>query len=171
MVIPPACSRQGLCGNVLYQPLDSSFRWNDEGVLFWLYIQRLKAISADKDWNGWIAFFLKAIIKQSSDNANRVKRIMNLYDIMKQKIQDITHSQYNLRLLDSLFSKPIFRTSDLVRQLNQDYGIHQKTTPALLRQLREAGVLLELRAGSGRRAAILCFPELLNVAEGQEVSE
>ena len=24
MVIP------GLCGNVLYQPLDSSFRWNDE---------------------------------------------------------------------------------------------------------------------------------------------
>ncbi len=135
------------------------------------YYQRLKAISADKDWNGWIAFFLKAIIKQSSDNANRVKRIMNLYDIMKQKIQDITHSQYNLRLLDSLFSKPIFRTSDLVRQLNQDYGIHQKTTPALLRQLREAGVLLELRAGSGRRAAILCFPELLNVAEGQEVSE
>ena len=38
MVIPPACSRQGLCGNVLYQPLDSSFRWNDEGVLFRLYI-------------------------------------------------------------------------------------------------------------------------------------
>ena len=34
----PACSRQGLCGNVLYQPLDSSFRWNDEGVLFRLYV-------------------------------------------------------------------------------------------------------------------------------------
>ena len=27
-----------LCGNVLYQPLDSSFRWNDDGVSFWLYI-------------------------------------------------------------------------------------------------------------------------------------
>ncbi len=27
-----------LCGNVLYQPLDSSFRWNDDGVSFRLYI-------------------------------------------------------------------------------------------------------------------------------------
>ena len=34
----PACSRQGLCGNILYQLLDSSFRWNDEGVSFRLYI-------------------------------------------------------------------------------------------------------------------------------------
>ena len=32
MVIPR------LCGNVWHKPLDSSFRWNDEGVSFQLYI-------------------------------------------------------------------------------------------------------------------------------------
>lgn len=39
---------------------------------------------------------------------------------------------------------------------------------ALLRQLKEAGILRELQRGSGRRAATLCFPQLLNVVEGRE---
>lgn len=133
------------------------------------YYERLKAISVGEDWNGWIAFFLQAIVQQSSDNATRVQRIMVLYEDMKIRIQDVTHSQYTVHLLDALFTKPIFQTSDLVRQLNQEYGIHPKTTPTLLRQLREANILLELRPSSGRRPAILCFPELLNVVEGREL--
>ena len=70
---------------------------------------------------------------------------------------------------DAIFSKPIFRTSDLAQQLAADYGIHDKTAPALLRQLRDAGILRELQPGSGRRAATLCFPRLINLAEGREV--
>jgi hypothetical protein len=39
----------------------------------------------------------------------------------------------------------------------------------VLRQLRDAGILRELQPGSGRRAATLCFPRLINLAEGREV--
>ncbi|MBV1879324.1 MAG: hypothetical protein KUG79_16905, partial [Pseudomonadales bacterium] len=102
-------------------------------------------------------------------NSERVKAIMALYDNMKLRIHDITHSQYSVYLLDALFSRPIFKTTDLVSRFRDEYGIHEKTTPSLLRQLKEAGVLMELQAGSGRRAAVLCFPELLNLAEGREV--
>jgi len=35
--------------------------------------------------------------------------------------------------------------------------------------LREAGILEVLNEGSGRRAAVLMFPRLLNIAEGREV--
>ncbi|WP_367026867.1 Fic/DOC family N-terminal domain-containing protein [Methylococcus sp. ANG] len=133
------------------------------------YYERLKAISAEKDWDGWIAFFLRATIEQAGQNTRRVEAIKALYDEMKIAIQETTHSQYSVHLLDAIFSKPIFRTSDLAQKLAADYGIHEKTVPALLRQLKAAGILRELQAGSGRRAATLCFPRLINLAEGREV--
>lgn len=133
------------------------------------YYQRLSNISKEGDWNGWIAFFLKAITVQAKQNSARVKAIMALYDDMKQRIHEITRSQYSVYLLDALFSKPIFKTSDLASQLERDFGISKRTVPALLRQLKEADVLLELTPGSGRKPAVLCFAELLNLAEGKEV--
>jgi Fic family protein len=133
------------------------------------YYQRLNAISADNDWNGWIAFFLKAITIQARQNSDRVKAIMQLYDEMKVRIHEITHSQYSVYLLDGLFSRPIFKTTDLVNQFTQEYSIHKATTLGLLRQLKDEKVLVEMQAGSGSRAAVLCFSELVNLAEGREV--
>lgn len=133
------------------------------------YYQRLKGISAEGDWNGWIAFFLQAIITQAGQNSARVAAIQALYEDMKVAIQAATHSQYTVNVLDAIFSKPIFRSSDLAQQLFKDFGIHEKTTPGLLRQMKNAGILRELRPGSGRRSATLCFPRLINLAEGKEV--
>lgn len=132
------------------------------------YYQRLKAISAEGDWNGWIAFFLQAIVIQASQNSARVTAIQALYEEMKLAIQSATRSQYTMQVLDAIFSKPIFRVADLAQQL-KDSGIHEKTTPGLLRQMKDAGILLELKPGSGRRSATLCFPRLINLAEGREV--
>ena len=133
------------------------------------YYQRLKAISGEGDWNGWIGFFLGAITTQAIQNGKRVGAIKALYDEMKVAIQETTHSQYSVHLLDAIFSKPMFRTSDLAQQLTAEYGIHEKTTPGLLRQLKDAGILREIQPGSGRRAATLCFPRLINLAEGKNV--
>jgi Fic family protein len=133
------------------------------------YYQRLKAISTEGDWNGWIAFFLQAITTQAAQNSTRVSAIQALYEEMKLAIQAATHSQYTVHVLDAIFSKPIFRSSDLTAQMHKEFGIHEKTTPGLLRQMKEAGILRELQAGSGRRPATLCFPRLVNLAEGREV--
>ena len=58
---------------------------------------------------------------------------------------------------------PMERKTDFMKRTN----IHKPTAMGLLRQLKGAGILKELRQGSGRRAAVLCFPELLNIAEGR----
>ena len=115
------------------------------------------------------AFFLQAITHQARENSRRVKGIMALYEEMKIQVHDITHSQYSVYLLDAIFSKPIFKSSDLVYQFNQEYGIHEKTTPGLLRQLRDANILTILQPASGRRSSVLCFPRLINLAEGKNV--
>lgn len=133
------------------------------------YYARLKAISAQGDWNGWIAFFLRATAVQAAQNGQRVATIQALYEEMKRAIHEVTHSQYTVHLLDAIFSKPIFRVSDLAQQLCQEFGIHEKTAPALLRQLRDADILRELQPAAGRRAATLCFPRLINLAEGLQV--
>jgi len=129
------------------------------------YYVRLQNISREGDWNSWIAFFLTAITEQAKSNNKKVKAMMVLYEAMKIKIHDITHSQYTIHLLDAIFDRPIFGTTDFVKRTN----IHKPTAMGLLRQLKAHDILKELRPGSGRRAAILCFPELLNIAEGKQI--
>lgn len=133
------------------------------------YYMRLRGISGEGDWNGWIAFFLQAIIEQSKQNSERVKSIMSLYESMKEDVRRETHSQYSVYLLDAIFNKPVFKTSDCATELKKSHGIHEKTTQGLLRQLRDAGILLELQRGSGSRSSILWFPTLINLAEGKQV--
>jgi hypothetical protein len=41
-----------------------------------------------------------------------------------------------VHLLDAIFSKPIFRSPDLTAQLFQNFGVHEKTTPGLLQQMK-----------------------------------
>ncbi|MBU3914877.1 Fic family protein [bacterium] len=133
------------------------------------YYQRLKAISDDGDWDGWIAFFLKAVASQANENSYRVREIMKLYENMKIKVHKITRSQYSVYILDAIFGKPTFKVSDICRQLNHKHKIHNKTSSSLLRQLKNDGILMELKAGSGRQSTIYCFPDLINLTEGREV--
>ncbi len=129
------------------------------------YYSRLKGISAEGDWNGWIAFFLEAIVTQAAQNGERVSAIQSLYAEMKQAIQAATHSQFTVQVLDAIFDRPIFTTTDFVKRT----GIHKPTAMGLLRKLKENDILKEFRSSRGSRAAILCFPQLLNIAEGREI--
>ena len=129
------------------------------------YYAHLKGISVDHDWNSWIAFFLQAVIAQARQNGARVVDIRKLYEAMKEKIHDITHSQYTVHLLDAVFDRPIFTTTDFIIRTE----IHKPTAIGLLRQLKVNGILKELSPGSGRRAAVLCFSELLNIVEGRTI--
>lgn len=130
-----------------------------------LYYARLQGISREGDWTGWIAFFLQAITQQAQANTERVREILTLYERMKQRITELTRSQYAITVLDALFDRPIFQSGDFV----QRSGIPKQTALPFLRTLREAGVLHVLREASGRRSAVLAFRELLNSAEGRQV--
>ena len=134
------------------------------------YYEHLKAISAQGDWNGWIAFFLEAVALQARTNSERVSAIMKLYERMKHRLQDMTGSRYAIYLLDALFGRPLFQTTDLVTELERRCGLHRKTTLTLLRPLKQAGILVEIKPAAGNRAAVLCFEELVALAEGRQIT-
>ena len=140
--------------------LSSYLEANREG-----YYSTLNEISKAGDWNGWIAYFLTSVATQAVKNIEKVNEIRGLYEGMKERIQEYTHSQYSLTILDQIFKRPVFRTTEFSRET----GMPKNTALNLLRILREKQILAEFIPPSGQRPAVLCFPKLLNTAEGKEV--
>lgn len=128
------------------------------------YYGRLLAVSRDGDWTGWCEFFLQAVIAQADANQRKAQDILALYQARKGWISDETRSQYAVRALDWMFARPIFQSSDFVASAD----IPRPTAIRILRVLRDGGMLRELRPSAGRRAAVLAFTELLNIAEGRD---
>ena len=129
------------------------------------YYEKLLSVSRDGDWTGWCGFFLNTVISQAEDNERKAKKTLKLYREKKHWIMEKTRSQYAVRALDWFFNRPIFRTSDFV----QTSDIPRPTANRIVAIAKEGGLLRELRPGRGRRAAVLAFPELLNIAEGEAV--
>ncbi|MDR1484249.1 MAG: Fic family protein [Planctomycetaceae bacterium] len=125
------------------------------------YYQALRLISSQNDWDTWIEFFLRAVLQQAKTNGAIVKKILSLYEDMKNKVQKTTHSQYTINVLDFLFSYPMFQSNNFLK----GSGIVKKTAGHLLFQLKKAGIVQESESGRGRNPATLIFKELQNITE------
>lgn len=129
------------------------------------YYERLLAISREGDWTGWCCFFLNALKVQAEENQEKAVSILKLYEQMKLTVSQAIRSQYAIHTLDWIFGRPIFKSSDFITSA----GIPEPTAKRIIPILRNAGVLRVMQEPRGRRAATLCFPELLNLAEGRNV--
>ena len=129
------------------------------------YYDGLLAVSRDDDWTGWCRFFLEAVRVQAEDNLAKAQGVIDLYDRMKGRVADLTRSRYAIRALDWMFDRPIFRSADFAASA----GLAERTARRILDVLCAGGILRVLNSGSGRRTTVLVFPELLNVAEGEQV--
>jgi len=130
------------------------------------YYARLRGISApEKDWNGWIEFFLEAVANEATNNCEKAKGIMALYEELKVKIPQITHSQHSMRIQDVLFNRPIFQSNDFV----EDIGINHNSAKRFLRLLKEADLVRELLPRKGANPAKLVFWRLINITEERKI--
>lgn len=129
------------------------------------YYERLRAVSRDDDWTGWCGFFLQAVRIQAEENLDKAQGIIRLYEEVKGRIGHVTRSRYAIQALDFIFEHPIFETTAFVSGL----GSAERTARRILDTLCESGILRVMSQGSGKRAAVLVFPDLLNIAEGREV--
>ncbi|MCP4041077.1 MAG: Fic family protein [Gammaproteobacteria bacterium] len=129
------------------------------------YYSRLRAISDEGDWTGWVSFFLRAVTEQAAQNGRTLREIMSLYEATKKQVRDITRSVHAARLVDALFDRPIFTAADIARRA----GAPKPTVHKLIQRLLDESVLQTLREAAGRRPAILTFAELLNTVERKQL--
>lgn len=126
------------------------------------YYERLLAVSRDDDWSGWCAFFLGAVREQAEHNLEKANAVLDLYNKMKSKMVEISHSQFSIHALDWIFENPIFNSTDFTNSS----GIPKPTAARILRVLKEEDILQVWQKASGRRPAVFGYADLLNVAEG-----
>ena len=127
------------------------------------YYERLGKITSEGDWNGWIVFFLNAVVEQSAHNLSLVRSIIELYERTKQDLSELIHSDQSIYIVDMLFDAPVFRANEVHEKL----GIQRQRAAGYIRQLKEAGIINELFPASGRRAALLSFDRLWEITDRQ----
>ncbi|WP_292420037.1 Fic family protein [Methanoregula sp.] len=125
------------------------------------YYDNLLAVSRDNDWNGWIGFFLQALIEQATENNQKATAIIELYEKMKKEVPEATHSQYAVQAIDTLFSRPIFKSADFIAESK----IPKPSAHRILKGLTEADILTVSREGKGKSPTIYRFSRLIAITE------
>lgn len=128
------------------------------------YYIRLREISNKNNWDGWVKFYLNAVVDQSRKNSAKVKEILDRYLKMRDYIVERTRSQYAHQLLDAIFDKPIFRSGDIQKKSN----IPKQSLMPMLKQLQDDKVLIIIRKASGRTPAVFVFQKLLEITEDKQ---
>lgn len=123
------------------------------------YYDNLKNITDTGDWTKWLKFFLGAIIEQAKENTQKVKAILKLYDEMKEKITEKTHSQFAIQTLDHLFMYPVFNSSKFLVETK----IPKPSANRILTVLAKNNIITISRKGKGRRPTIYRFGKLLEI--------
>ncbi len=123
------------------------------------YIARMRAVSEDGDWTGWVVFFLHALHEQACVNIDTANRILVLYGEMREQFRIVLNSQFHDQALDFVFGNPVFKNDRFVERS----GIPAASARALSRRLVEAGLVRTLQPSSGRRAALYAFDPLLTL--------
>lgn len=103
------------------------------------YYESLQNISKNNEWEAWIKFFLIAVEKQSIKNIQKVKQILELYNKLKEKIVDIPTPKNAIKVLDFLFSMPVFDSADFARKT----GIKKDSTFRILKYLLDEKIIFD----------------------------
>jgi len=101
------------------------------------YYENLQGISKNDDWEKWIKFFLVAVEKQSEINTKKVESILSLYGKTKEKVIDIPTPKNSIKVLDFIFSMPIFDSGDFM----ESTGIKKDSVFRILKFLSDEKIV------------------------------
>ena len=123
------------------------------------YIDTMRNVSENNNWEAWCIFFLKAIEKQAIRNLEIVESIKSLYEEMKRVFSDTLSSKWSVNALDYIFTNPIFRNN----RFTSKSGIPGPTAARFTRVLLDKELLRTIEESSGRRPALYAFEPLLKL--------
>lgn len=123
------------------------------------YIDQMRNVSENDDWNGWCNFFLQAIEQQAIRNLVIAENIRSLYEDMKKVFSDTLSSKWSVAALDFVFTNPIFRNS----KFTSKSGIPPASAARFTRVLQENKLLTPIEEASGRRSALYSFEPLMQL--------
>jgi Fic family protein len=123
------------------------------------YIDTMRHVSKNNDWEKWCVFFLNAVEKQAIRNLEIAESITSLYEEMKHVFSDTLSSKWSVNALDYIFTNPIFRNN----RFTSKSGIPGPTASRFTRMLLDKELIRTIEESSGRRPALYAFEPLLKL--------
>ena len=96
-----------------------------------LYVDRLFAVSAENDWEGWIRLCLQATVSQAGETIERCQNLQGAYRDFLEQLKGAKGSIRLAAIVDDLFSSPLVEPRALTRRLNVTYPTAQKDVDRL----------------------------------------
>jgi Fic family protein len=123
------------------------------------YADLLLRVSREGAWTEWIRFFLTGIAEQSRDGVLRSKRLFQLWEAYREKVQTARSAGHLLRIVNLLFDTPALT----IRQIEKRLKITYPAAQANVEKLVAAGILREHT--KRQRNRIYVAPEILATIE------
>ena len=123
------------------------------------YFAALSELESSGSWDGWIKFFLVAVIEASSNTMLVLRNIYLLEQNDYQKLLETGLAVSSLKLLDLLFEKPFITLPFIVKEL----GLNKQTANTLLSKFLEINILHETTGQ--RRNRIFVYKKLIDILE------
>lgn len=124
-----------------------------------LYIDTMRNVSENGDWESWCKFFLNAVEKQAMRNLEVAESIKDLYEEMKSVFSEILSSKWSVNALDYIFTNPVFRNN----KFTSNSGIPAPTAARFTRILLDNNLIFTREESSGRRPALYSFEPLMKL--------
>ncbi len=124
-----------------------------------IYIDIMRRVSEEDKWEEWCEFFLKAVESQAVKNLNIAEEIAALYEEMKIRFASILSSKWSVQALDFIFTNPVFRNN----RFSSNSGIPPASAQRFTKLLQDSGIVTQIEAPSGRRAALYSFEPLMEI--------
>ena len=124
-----------------------------------LYIDTMRNVSENSDWEGWCVFFLEAVERQAIRNLNIAEEISTLYEEMKTTFSDVLSSKWSVNALDFVFTNPVFRNNKFTTKS----GIPIPSAARFTRELLNHDLIFTIEESSGRRPALYSFEPLMKL--------
>lgn len=124
-----------------------------------LYLETMRNVSKNNDWNAWCIFFFDAIHYQSIRNLEMADKILELYESMKIPFAHALSSKWNIQVLDVIFARPIFNNNHLT-EISQ---VSKQSATRFTKSLLQHELIHIITPPSGSRGALYSFEPLLKL--------
>jgi Fic family protein len=124
-----------------------------------LYMDTMRNVSENGDWESWCIFFLDAVEQQAIRNLTIAENIRTLYEEMKIVFSDALSSKWSVNALDFVFTNPVFRNN----KFTTNSGIPTASAARFTRVLLEKDLIATIEEASGRRPALYSFEPLMEL--------
>ncbi len=101
------------------------------------YYQGLLNVSQKGTWEEWLIYFLTAVITQSNDAVSRSRRLIDLREVWRKKLNQFKSTSDLFQIVDHLFEKPYLSIKDVERMLK----VTNRSAAQDVAKLQKIGIL------------------------------